>query len=69
MRLPQMSKKEKHKLKKRSMTTMGNVADEITYFGQNNFYNKPQDGKTEKRKHRGSVKAGKGSGRKKFKRN
>jgi len=69
MRLPQMSKKEKHKLKKRSMTTMGNVADEITYFGQNNFYNKPHDGKTEKRKHRGSVKGGKGSGRKKFKRN
>jgi len=69
MRLPQMSKKEKHKLKKRSMTTIGNVADEITYFGQNNFYNKPQDGKTEKRKHRGSVKGGKGNGRKKFKRN
>jgi len=69
MRLPQMSKKEKHKLKKRSMTTMGNVADEITYFGQNNFYNKPQDGKTEKRKHKGSMKSGKGGGRKKFKRN
>ena len=67
MRLPQMSKKEKHKLGKRSMMTMGNVADEITFFGKNNFYNKPQDGKTGKRKHKGS-KGGK-SGGKKFRRN
>merc|ERR1712150_350449 len=67
MRLPQMSKKEKHKLRSRSMTTIGNMADEITYFGQHNFYNKPQDGKTGKRKHKGS-KGGK-SGGKKFRRN
>ena len=68
MRLPQMSKKEKHKLKSRSMTTIGNMADEITYFGQNNFYNKPQDGKGEKRKHKGGSKGGKKGGKKKFKR-
>jgi len=68
MRLPQMSKKEKHKLRSRSMTTIGNMADEITYFGQNNFYNKPQDGKGEKRKHQGGSKGGKKGGKKKFKR-
>lgn len=68
MRLPQMSKKEKHKLRSRSMTTIGNMADEITYFGQNNFYNKPQDGKGEKRKHKGGSKGGKKGGKKKFKR-
>jgi U3 small nucleolar ribonucleoprotein protein LCP5 len=68
MRLPQMSKKEKHKLGKRSMMTMGNVADEITLFGKNIFYNKPQDGKTGKRKHKGTSKGGK-SGGKKFRRN
>merc|ERR1719189_2799700 len=59
MRLPQMSKKEKHKLGKRSMMTMGNVADEITYFGKNNFYNKPQESKGGKRKQKGSSKGGK----------
>lgn len=69
MRLPQMSKKDKHKMRKRSMTTMGNLADEITYFGQNNFYNKPQEGKGGKRKHKGVAKGGKSGGRKKFKRN
>ena len=68
MRLPQMSKKEKHKLGKRSMMTMGNVADEVTYFGKNNFYNKPQESKGGKRKHTGSSK-GRKSGGKKFRRN
>lgn len=67
MRLPQMSKKERHKLKSRSMTTIGNMADEITYFGTDNFYNKPQDGKGEKRKHKGAPKGGKKGGKKKFK--
>lgn len=63
MRLPQMSKKEKHKLKKRSMTTMGNLADEITYFGPNNFYNSPQERGNKRR-------SGRNSGpKKKFKRN
>ena len=67
MRLPQMSKKEKHKMRKRSMTTMGNLADEITYFGQNNFYNKPQE-KGSKRKFKGTVNSGKSGAKKKFKR-
>ena len=68
MRLPQMSKKEKHKLGRRSMMTMGNVADEVTYFGKNNFYNKPQESKGGKRKHSGMSKGGKKGG-KKFRRN
>ena len=68
MRLPQMSKKEKHKLGRRSMMTMGNVADEVTYFGKNNFYNKPQENKGGKRKHSGISKGGKKGG-KKFRRN
>jgi len=68
MRLPQMSKKEKHKLGRRSMMTMGNVADEVTYFGKNNFYNKPQESKGGKRKHSGISKGGKKGG-KKFRRN
>ena len=67
MRLPQMSKKEKHQLKKRSMTTMNNVGDEITHFGQNNFYNKSQDGKGEKRKHKGLSREGGKGKKKKFK--
>lgn len=67
MRLPAMSKKEKHKMRKRSMTTMGNLADEITYFGQNNFYNKGQEGGKGKRKS-GASTGGKDSAKKKFKR-
>ena len=67
MRLPAMSKKEKHKLKKRSMTTMGNLADEITYFGQNNFYNKKPEGGKEKRKSGAGI-GGKSFAKKRFKR-
>ena len=67
MRLPQMSKKEKHQLKKRSKTTTNNVGDEITHFGQNNFYNKSQDGKGEKRKHKGLSRGGGKGKKKKFK--
>merc|ERR1712018_872407 len=43
-RLP-ISKKEKHK--RRQMTTIGTLGDEITYFGNDNFYNDP---KSKKRK-------------------
>merc|ERR1719412_31855 len=64
MRLP-LSKKEKHK--RRQMTTIGSLGDEITYFGNDNFYNDP---KSKKRKAGGggSRKSNKGSGGgKKFK--
>ena len=65
MRLP-LSKKEKHK--RRQMTTIGSLGDEITYFGNDNFYNDP---KSKKRKTGGggggSRKFNKGSGGKKFK--
>jgi len=64
MRLP-LSKKEKHK--RGQMTTIGSLGDEITYFGNDNFYNDP---KSKKRKSGGggdSRKFKKGSGGKKFK--
>merc|ERR1719266_27646 len=63
MRLPAMSKKEKHKLRKRSMTTMGNLADEVTYFGRDNFFNAQGDSK--RRKSDGSKGGGKSSNKKK----
>lgn len=61
MRLP-MTKKDKHK--GRQMTTMGTLGDELTYFGDNNFYNN-----TEGKKRKGGAGGkGKGAARKKFKR-
>jgi len=63
-RLP-LTKKDKHK--RRQMTTMGTLGDELTNFGDNNFYN--EAGK--KRKKAGGGGGGrrlsKGAGRKKFK--
>lgn len=38
MRLPALSKKEKHRQRK-SMTTVTSVGKELTYFGSNNFFN------------------------------
>ena len=43
VRLPDLSKKEKHKRRK-SMTTMGSLGDELTYFGGNNFFNDSSSG-------------------------
>jgi U3 small nucleolar ribonucleoprotein protein LCP5 len=60
MRLP-VTKKDTHK--SRQMTTMGTLGDEMTYFGDNNFYNDP---KGTKRKG-GARKSSKGAARKKFK--
>jgi len=60
-RLP-LTKKDKHK--RRQMTTMGTLGDELTYFGENNFFNEPKD---KKRKSGGRF-ASKGAARKKFKR-
>lgn len=60
-RLP-MTKKDKHK--RRQMTTMGTLGDEITYFGDNNFYNEPKKRKTSS----GGKKFSKGAARKRFKR-
>ena len=59
-RLP-LTKKEKHK--RRQMTTINTLGDEITYFGNDNFYNDP---KSKKRKSGPPRKMSKGS--KKFKR-
>lgn len=59
-RLP-ISKKEKHK--RRQMTTIGTLGDEITYFGNDNFYNDP---KSKKRKG-GPTPRHKSKGSKKFK--
>ena len=61
MRLPALSKKEQHKRRK-SMSTVGTIGDELTYFGKNNFYN--NDPESRKRKKVSSKKGGK----KKFKR-
>ena len=65
-RLP-LTKKDKHK--RRQMTTMGTLGDELTYFGDNNFYN---DDAGKKRKKDGGGGGGgrrfsKGAVRKKFK--
>jgi len=71
MRLPEMSKKEKHKLRKKSMTTVHTVANELTYFGSNNFFNEAgSGGQQRKRKSGGGGGRGgkKGSAKKKFKR-
>jgi len=68
MRLPALSKKEKHKHRK-SMTTVTSVGKELTYFGSNNFFNEGAGGQTpsggKKRKQASSGK--KGSAKKKFK--
>merc|ERR1711936_532406 len=64
MRLP-LSKKEKHK--RRQMTTIGSLGDEITYFGNDNFYNDPKSKKRKTGGGGGSRKFNKGSGGKKFK--
>lgn len=69
VRLPAMSKKEKHKRRKSMSSTMTSVGNELTYFGSNNFYNNEEvDRKTsgggKKRKSSGK----KGSAKKKFKR-
>ena len=54
MRLPALSKKEKHRQRK-SMTTVTSVGKELTYFGSNNFFNEsgaggdnPRSGKKRK---------------------
>jgi len=67
MRLPELSKKEKHKRGRKSMTTVHSVGKELTYFGSNNFFNDGAGGKR-KRKSTGSSAAKKGSAKKKFKR-
>ena len=59
-RLP-LTKKDKHK--RRQMTTIGSLGDELTYFGDNNFYNDPKE-----KKRKAGGKSGKGAARKKFKR-
>lgn len=64
MRLP-LTKKDKHK--RRQITTMGTLGDELTYFGDNNFYNEPKAAGGKKRKS-GPRKMSKGAARKKFKR-
>ena len=70
MRLPALSKKEKHRQRK-SMTTVTSVGKELTYFGSNNFFNEsgaggdnPRSGK--KRKSTSGKKSS--SAKKKFKR-
>merc|ERR1712038_1029036 len=44
MRLPALSKKEKHKQRKSGMTTVATVGKELTYFGSHNFFNQSQEG-------------------------
>lgn len=61
-RLP-LSKKDKHK--RRQMTTMGTLGDELTYFGENNFFSEKSSGS---KKRKSSKKFSKGAARKKFKR-
>jgi len=69
MRLPEMSKKEKHKRGRKSMTTVATVGNELTYFGSNNFFNESSSNPEEKRRKRKSTGGGKkGSAKKKFKR-
>jgi len=59
-RLP-LTKKDKHK--RRQMTTIGTLGDELTYFGENNFFNE-----NKKRKMGGGGRRlSKGAARKKFK--
>jgi len=72
MRLPALSKKEKHKQRKSGMTTVATVGKELTYFGSHNFFNQSQEGGADggtpggrKRKSGGGGK--KGSAKKKFK--
>jgi len=64
MRLP-LTKKDKHK--RRQMTTIGTLGDELTYFGENNFSNDAKKG-TKKRKFTPAGGKTKGAARKKFKR-
>lgn len=59
IRLP-LTKKDKHK--RRQMTTIGTLGDELTYFGENNFFNE-----TENKKRKGGRRLSKGAARKKFK--
>ena len=72
MRLPALSKKEKHKQRKSGMTTVATVGKELIYFGSHNFFNQSQEGGADggtpggrKRKSGGGGK--KGSAKKKFK--
>ncbi len=62
-RLP-VTKKDKHK-RRRQMTTMGTLGDEMTYFGNSNFYN--DSAKGSKKRKSGSHSKSKGAARKKFK--
>jgi len=66
MRLPELSKKEKHKRRK-SMTTVASVGNELTYFGSNNFFNESGEGGGGKRKRKSGGGGKKGSAKKKFK--
>ena len=67
MRLPALSKKEKHRQRK-SMTTVTSIGKELTYFGSNNFFNEAGGGDTPRSgKKRKSMGGKKGSAKKKFK--
>jgi len=66
MRLPALSKKEKHKHRK-SMTTVTSVGKELTYFGSNNFFNEGAGGQTPSGGHKRKSSGKKGSAKKKFK--
>jgi len=63
MRLP-LTKKDKHK--RRQMTTIGTLGDELTYFGENSFNSDAKKGQ-KKRKFGASGGKSKGAARKKFK--
>jgi len=67
MRLPELSKKEKHKRRK-SMTTVTSVGNELTYFGSNNFFNESEGGQNKRKRKSGGGGSKKGSAKKKFKR-
>jgi len=63
MRLPELSKKEKHKHRK-SMTTVTSVGKELTYFGSNNFFNEGSGDQGRSGKKRKQVSSKKGSSKK-----
>ena len=63
-RLP-LTKKDKHK--RRQMTTIGTLGDELTYFGENNFFNETGNKKRKMGGVRGGKRLSKGAARKKFK--
>jgi len=67
MRLPALSKKEKHRHRK-SMTTVTSVGKELTYFGSNNFFTEGANGHTSSgSKKRKQASSGKKHSAKKFK--